>query len=188
MTNLYTDEDLRLSQNQRNFYLYFYIGIACAYVAFLVGMFVLYASLPYRDPNGIWVEVAACAVTVLFIFFSFPYLGIAYRRANAYYKMLRFISVGRKEGCILPFDEVDDWTIRDGVDVNVANFTVYDKVKKEKVVRHIFVDGEKDFPPFEQGDVVKIVSQGNLLISYEILEKGVPAFAELATEKNEQGE
>ena len=33
----------------------------------------------------------------------------------------------------------------------------------------IYVDGEKDFPPFEEGQQVRIVSQGNLLIEYEIL-------------------
>ena len=32
------------------------------------------------------------------------------------------------------------------------------------------MDGEKEFPPFLKGQRVKIVSQGNLLISYEILE------------------
>ena len=37
------------------------------------------------------------------------------------------------------------------------------------MIRQIYVDGEKDFPPFEEGQQVRIVSQGNLLIEYEIL-------------------
>lgn len=186
MTNLYTDEDLRLASKQRNRLLSVYIAICVAYVVFLAAMLGYYISLPYQDEAGIWVQVVTCAVTVLFIFFSFPYMGICFKRCNAYYRMMKFISVGLKEGTVLPFEEVDDWTVWDGVDVNVANFTVYDKVKKEKVVRHIYVDGEKDFPPFQAGDLIKIVSQGNLLIAYEIVEKGGGAFSEFDPGQTEE--
>ena len=34
-----------------------------------------------------------------------------------------------------------------------------------------YVDGEKDFPPFEEGKSVHIISQGNLLIEYELMKE-----------------
>ena len=39
------------------------------------------------------------------------------------------------------------------------------------MIRQIYVDGEKDFPPFEEGEEVRFVSQGNLLIEYEIIKE-----------------
>ena len=38
------------------------------------------------------------------------------------------------------------------------------------MIRQIYVDGEKDFPPFEEGQSVRVISQGNLLIEYEIVD------------------
>ena len=83
--------------------------------------------------------------------------------------MLKFISLGLKESAVLPFAGIDDWLTHDGVDVNVANFQVRNIKRDEEMIRQIYVDGEKDFPPFEEGHQVRIVSQGNLLIEYEIL-------------------
>ncbi len=100
--------------------------------------------------------------------------------------MLKFISVGLKEYSCMPFSEIEDWTTRDNVDVNVAVFSVYNRKSDEEMFRHIYVDGEKEFPPFLKGQRVKIVSQGNLLISYEILEDFCENSAE--TEAFGQGE
>ena len=84
--------------------------------------------------------------------------------------MLRYISLGLKEGAVAPFEEVDDWTTRDGVDVNVADFSVPNVKRDGTMTRQVYVDGEKDFPPFEAGMTVRMVTQGNLLLEYEILE------------------
>ena len=83
--------------------------------------------------------------------------------------MLKFISLGLKEYAVLPFAGIDDWITRDGVDVNVATFRVRNVKRDEEMIRQIYVDGEKDFPPFEEEQTVRVVSQGNLLIEYEIL-------------------
>ena len=71
----------------------------------------------------------------------------------------------------MPFEGIEDWTTRDGVDVNVALFRVRHIKRDEEMVRQIYIDGEKDFPPFEEEDMVRVVSQGNLLIEYEILSR-----------------
>ncbi len=168
MTQLYSDRDLYEAYRQKRKLLF---GLLFATALWLVGFSVciaLYVMLPYNDPNGTWYTVAACVWTGLYLLFCFPYLGISYKRCRAYYKMLTYISVGLKEYFVAPFAYVDDWTTHDGVDVNVAVFTVRGVKRDEEMKRQIFVDGEKDFPPFEEGDHVRMITHGNLLIAYEI--------------------
>ena len=73
---------------------------------------------------------------------------------------------------LLPlYVSMDGKTLRDGVDVNVATFSVRNIKRDETMIRQIYVDGEKDFPPFEEGKSVHIISQGNLLIEYELMKE-----------------
>lgn len=169
MTKLYTNDDLWDAVRQKHRLFYGFLAAVLLYAAGLIAGVAVYVSLPYDEPNSVYVVVAVSILTGLFILFSVPYMGISYRRSKSYVKMLRFISVGLKEYSVLPFREIDDWTTRDGVDVNVALFGVKNVKKDEELLRRIFVDGEKDFPPFRAGDRVRMVTQGNLLIAYEVI-------------------
>ncbi len=171
MIRLYTDQDLLDAHRQRGRILAVFFAVLFAYLALLTAFIIYYVSLPYADPNGIWVQWVVSIASVLFVFFCFPFMGIKFKRCNAYYKMLRFITVGLKECSIAPFAGIEDWTTKDGVDVNVASFTVRGVKRNETMIRQIFIDGEKDYPPFYEGDVVKFVTQGNLLIAYEIIKE-----------------
>ncbi len=170
MTDIYQDSDLFNAVKQQRRILAVYFAVLALFLAGLAAMLTVYLLLPYGSPNGTWVIVATGVWTALFIAFSFPYLGISYKRCHAYVKMLRFISVGLKECMTAPFAGIDDWTTHDGVDVNVARFSVPNRKREEEMERQVFVDGEKDFPPFEEGHSVRFITQGNLLVSYEILD------------------
>ena len=167
MTRLYSDADLWDAHMQRRRILGVFFGVTGVYLAGFAALLVYYIMLPYEDPNQDWVIALACAATALYIIFLFPYMGITFKRCNAYCKMLRFISVGLKEYMTAPFAGIEDWTTRDGVDVNVATFRVHNIKRDEDMIRQIYVDGEKDFPPFEEGRQFRLISQGNLLIEYE---------------------
>lgn len=172
MTRLYHNRDLLNAVSQRRRLL---LGFFVATGIFLAGLAVLvtfYTLLPYNDPSAKWYIVGTSVLTAVYIAFCFPYMGISFKRCNAYCKMLGFISKGLKEYSVLPFFEIDDWTTRDGVDVNVALFKVKNVKKDEELIRQIYVDGEKDFPPFREGKRVRLISQGNLLIEYEFAEDG----------------
>ncbi len=169
MTYLYSDSDLWDAFIQRRKYLAVFLSVTAAALAGLLTIFILYSQLPYKDPNGSWMIAVACIIVALYIIFSFPFMGICYKRCNSYCKMLRYISVGLKENFCAPFAGVEDWIVRDGVDVNVATFEVKNIKREETMLRRIYVDGEKEFPPFEEGDEVRFVSQGNLLLAYEII-------------------
>lgn len=169
MIRLYNDLDLLDACRQRRRLLLGFLIATGLFLAGLTTLVVFYILLPYEDPSGVWYIVGTSALTGIYIIFCFPYMGISFKRCNAYCKMLGFISKGRKEYAQLPFSDIDDWTTRDGVDVNVALFRVKNVKKDEELIRQIYVDGEKDFPPFQEGMQVKLISQGNLLIEYEIV-------------------
>lgn len=170
MIKIYSDRDLWEAALQRRKILGGFLAATGIFVSGLIALVVYYILLPYNDPNGTWVIAVTSVLTALYLIFTFPYMGISFKRCNAYCKMLKFISVGLKEYSVVPFEGIDDWRTHDGVDVNVANFSVRNIKRDETMTRQIYVDGEKDFPPFEEGKYARIISQGNLLIEYELLE------------------
>ncbi len=170
MIRIYEDKDLYAAVRQQRRILGVYFAVIALFLVGLAALLAVYLLLPYGSSDGTWVIVATSVWTAMFIAFSFPYMGISYKRCHAYVKMLRFITLGLKESMTAPFAGIEDWTTHDGVDVNVATFNVPNRKREEEMVRQIFVDGEKDFPPFEVGGSVRTVTQGNLLVEYEILD------------------
>ena len=170
MTKLYSDNDLWNAMRQKRKLLGIFYAVTAVCFLALLGLIVFYTQLPYEDPNGTWVIAVSCTVVGLYLLFVFPYMEISFKRCNAYCKMLKYISLGRKESWALPFEDIDDWKTHDGVDVNVAVFAVSNIKRDETMHRQIYIDGEKPFPAFQAGDTVKFVSQGNLLIEYEIIQ------------------
>ena len=170
MTRLYSDKDLWEAVLQKRRILAVFFAVTGVFALGLVAFTVGYILLPYEDPRGKWIIAATCVLTALYLIFVFPYMGISFKRSRAYCKMLNFISIGLKESAVLPFHGIEDWTTHDGVDVNVAVFEVHNIKRDEVMLRQIYIDGEKDFPEFKEGQYVRLVTQGNLLIEYEILE------------------
>lgn len=170
MVELYSDGDYWDAFIQRRKILAVFWAVTSVCLLAFVAFIVWYTQLPYRSPDGPWVIAGTCVLVALYMIFVFPFMGIKFKRSNAYCKMLKFISLGLKECSVMPFEDIEDWVTRDGVDCNVAVFSVKNIKKDEPMRRQIFIDGEKEFPPFHAGDLVRVISQGNLLIAYEILE------------------
>lgn len=170
MVTLYSDDDLWNAVGQKRRLLAIFFAALGVWLLAVAGCATWYAMLPYEDPMLPWVIVIVCVITALFFMFAFPFMGISYKRSKAYVKMLKFFSEGLKECCIAPFEGVDDWLTHDGVDVNVADFSVPNLKRDGMMTRQIYIDGEKDFPPFREGCRAKLVVQGNILLEYELLE------------------
>ena len=145
---LYTDDDLWNAVMQKRKLLAVFLAVFGVWLVAVVGCAVWYAMLPYEDQMQPWVIVITCVITAIFLMFTFPYMGISYKRCKNYVRMLKFFSEGLKECCIAPFEGIDDWMTHDGVDVNVADFSVPNVKRDGMMTRRILVDGEKDFPPF----------------------------------------
>ena len=170
MIKLYSDEDLWNAVRQKRRLLSIFFVVLGVWLLAVVGCAVWYAMLPYKDSMQKWVIVIVCAITAIFFMFAFPFMGISYKRSKAYVKMLKFFSAGLKECCVAPFEGVNDWITHDGVDVNVADFSVPNLKRDGMMTRQVYIDGEKDFPPFKEGEKAKFIVQGNILLEYEILE------------------
>ncbi len=191
MIKLYSDEDFYSAIVQRRKIVFVYCLVAAIALAAIGVLLAYYISLPYGDNNTTWVMAVASFIMIFFVFFTFPFMGIKFMRCHKYCKKLKNMSVGLKEQSTHVFDGIDDWTTREGVDVNVARFVVRSVKRNEKSVRQIYVDGEKDYPPFYEGDTVKMITHGNFLISYEIIEQSKirgEAFEEFPENSQKEGE
>ena len=71
------------------------------------------------------------------------------------------------------------------MDVNVADFSVPNVKRDGMMTRQVYVDGEKDFPPFEEGKRVGFVTQGNLLVEYELMDDGKETSGKTEAKENE---
>ena len=60
---------------------------------------------------------------------------------------------------------------KDGVDCKALVFLEWNKFKKGFFERKVLVFAEKEFPKFEENMNVRYVTQSNVLVSYEILDK-----------------
>ena len=103
MTKLYSDADLLNAFRQRRRILGIFFAVTGVYLAGFLALFIYYVMLPYEDPNQTWTIAVTCVLTAIYIIFLFPYMGICFKRCNAYCKMLRFITVGLKEYSVAPF-------------------------------------------------------------------------------------
>ena len=169
MVKIYSDRDLLDAVKQKHRLLLIFWLVTAFVAAGFLACVICYLRLPYHDERGNIIVAVTSVLLALYLIFCFPFCDICLKRVRAYCRMLGFISEGLKESAVLPFEDIDDWTTRDNVDVNVAVFGVKNIKRDEVMHRHIYVDGEKEFPPFVVGDKVRIVTQGNLLIEYEIL-------------------
>lgn len=168
MIKIYEDKDLYDAVMQQRRILYVFYAVTAVILAAFAALLVVYLRLPYGSSNGVWVIVATSVAAAIYISFAFPYMGICYKRCHAYVKMLRYLSRGLKETMTAPFIGIEDWTTHDGVDVNVATFRVPNRKGEEDMTRQVYIDGEKDFPPFEEGHNVCVVTHGNLLVEYKL--------------------
>ena len=171
MTDYFLLDELNSAKKQRKRILIFYYVILGIYLACAIAVFVYYLTLPYKAEQIVWVKVIQYSLGGLFVIFSFLYLGIKFKRVNRYYKLCVNLSVGLKETTVASFLRYDeDVQQKDGVDCKALIFSEWNKYKKDFYERKVLVFYEKPFPEIKEGENVKFITQGNFLISYEIIE------------------
>lgn len=166
MITIYDDDDFFAAYRQYKRIIFVYALIAVIYAAGVIAIGATYISLPYGDSNQTLLKVIFGIITGIFVIFSYPYLGVKMRRSAAYYKLLKGASVGIKETNLAYFDRIDDWEVKDRVDVNVLVFKTWNGKKREWDERKQYIDAEKDVPEFKENEEVLTVTYGNVIISY----------------------
>ena len=170
MTDYFVEKDYYDVMKQKKRVWRIYLCIAALYLVLSVGLFLWYRTLPYMSPKINTVKFIHYSLTVVMTIFSFIYIGIYYKRVNRFYKLSYNLLTGLKEtstGSFLEYDEtLQD---KDGVDFKSLIFIEWNKYKKDFYERKVLVFDERPFPEFKENQNVKYVTQGNVLISYEIL-------------------
>lgn len=180
MIKVYSDEDFNQAYRQKNTVLYVFLGVFMVYLAGCIACLCYHISLPYAHPNLYIPKWIVYVLTVAFVCFSFPFMGIKFRRVNKYYKMLYYISSGIKneeKNYFVKFEKCD--IQKDNVDAVACVFMTWNRKKQEWMKRELYFDVEKPLPEFSKGDLVRYISQSNFIIEYEILAKSVLEIEEI---------
>lgn len=174
MIKYFNDDLLIQSKNQRKRVLTIFFVILSVYLAVSIGLFVWYTTLPYQSPTIMTIKIIHYSLTIIMAIFSVIYLGIAFKRVNRFYKLVINLATGIREtstGSFLDYDE--NLHDKDGVDCKALVFIEWNKYKNDYFERKVLVFYEFEFPKFTPNANVKYITQGNFLISYEILDNPI---------------
>lgn len=172
MVNVYKQSDydnaLKLKKKLLVIYL-ICIGVLLVPMGILFGLYLSlpYASTPQIEWQGNLYMIINCIITTLGVIFSFVYLGIPYKRAKSYFKLLDDIRVGQKVKNVSTFLQNDLSITKIGnVDFHVMVVLEWSDKTQEFMRRHVLVDKEKQMPNFKNGDIISYVTHANVLLSY----------------------
>ena len=170
MTTYFHEEELTSVKKQRKNCLIAYFIVLGIYIIASACTFVWYLTLPYQSPKIATVKLIEYPLTGVFVIFSFIFLGIKFKRVNKYYKLCLHLVEGIKETYTGNFFEYDETVqVKDGVDFKSLVFIEWNKYKNDFFERKVLVFNEKPFPEIPEKANVTYVTQGNVLLSYEIL-------------------
>lgn len=167
MTLVYEDGDLLAAYKQKRKLFFIYLAVAIVYAAICIAAIVYYVNLPYKDPMQALPKWSVWVCSCLFVIFSYIFLGIKFHRVRKYYKLVSYVSVGLKAVNNSVFLRYETPELKDGVDYYVLIMSEWSKKKSEYMDRKIYCDKEKDLPAFESGDLVRYLTQGNVIVGYE---------------------
>lgn len=169
MTIVFNDDDLIAAYKQQRNILRGFLGVTFIFAVICIACLVYFMSLPYEDPLQPVPQVIASAVSCVYVVFAYVFMGIKFHRARRYYKLISYVSVGMKQVNNSIFLRYEEPELRDGVDFYVLIFSEWSKKKSEYMDRKIYCDKEKPLPAFQKGDEVCYLTQGNVIIEYEIV-------------------
>ena len=169
MTVIFNDSDLLSAYSQKRKIFWFYMLVLAVFAALCITCLVVFMNMPYKAPAQAIPKWIVYVASVLFVIFSFPYLGIKYLRIRKYYKLIAYLSVGLKQVNESKFLRYEDYETKDGVDLYILIFSEWNAKKSEYMDRKIMFDKENPLPEFQGGDIVRYLSQGNLMVAYEVI-------------------
>ncbi|MGN1234648.1 MAG: hypothetical protein ACI4U2_01540 [Christensenellaceae bacterium] len=172
MTTIYSDADYLAALEQKRKYFTLYMSVLAAYLVVCGVMLALFMAEPYKGSLQPLYQAIIYILTFAFVAFSFPFLGIKYRRIRKYCELQRLFSDGIKVRAQGEFFGFFEGTQKDGVDVDLCIIRNWNERKHVYDERQFYIDREKPIPPFEEGDEVLLITEGNVLIEYEIIKKG----------------
>ncbi len=172
MTNVYTENDYdnALKLKKKLLYIYFAVlavGIVACAVVFILFLRMPYISTPELGAKKNLYQFLVCLISAIEVIFSFIYLGIPYKRAKYYFKLMDDIKTGRKMLSESTFLQNETYINEVGnVDFHVMAVLEWSDKTQEYMRRNVLVDKEKPMPDFKNGDIIKYVTHANVLLAY----------------------
>lgn len=148
-----------------------YLIILGLYFLISAGLFYWYMTLPYKSSQILTIKLIHYPLTIIMFVFSIIWLAIKYKRTYKTYVTaynLLHVKNQTSEGSFLEYDErVED---KDGVDYKALVFLEWNKFKNDYFERKVLVFEQLPLPEIPENAKVRYVTQGNVLIRYEILD------------------
>ena len=172
MKNVYSENDYDNALKLKKKLLYIYFAVLAAGVIVCAVFFVMFLRLPYISTPELetkknWYLAAVCIVSAIEVIFSFIYLGIPYKRAKYYFRLMDDIKVGKKMVSESTFLQNESYINEVGnVDFHVMAVLEWSDKTQEYMRRNVLVDKEKPMPDFKNGDIIKYVTHANVLLAY----------------------
>ena len=186
---VYNDADLLSAYKQKNKTLLVFWGITLVYLAVCIAMLVFHISLPYASDLDVIPQAVTYVLSAVYVIIIFPFMVIKYHRVRKYLTMLSFLSKGLKMTETNYFYTFREQTLqKDNIDVLSCVFATWSKKKEEWMEREVYADVEKPKPDIDSGDLVRYVTQSNILVQYEVLQKHAYEFYEEDEEEYEDEE
>ena len=186
---VYKDADLLAAYKQKNKTLLVFWGITLVYLAVCIAMVVFHTSLPYASDLDVIPQAVTYVLSAVYVIIVFPFMVIKYHRVKKYLTMLTFLSKGLKMMEINYFYTFREQKLqKDNIDVLSCVFATWSKKKEEWMEREIYADVEKPTPDIDSGDLVRYITQSNILVQYEVLQKHAYEFYEEDDEDYEDEE
>lgn len=186
---VYKDADLLAAYKQKNKTLLVFWGITLVYLAVCIAMVVFHTSLPYASDLDVIPQAVTYVLSAVYVIIVFPFMVIKYHRVKKYLAMLTFLSKGLKMMETNYFYTFREQKLqKDNIDVLSCVFATWSKKKEEWMEREIYADIEKPTPDIDSGDLVRYITQSNILVQYEVLQKHAYEFYEEDDEDYEDEE
>ncbi len=192
MINVYEQKDYDNAYKLKKKLLTLYFVVLSVFIVAVAVIFILYTRLPYAstkeiERKGNLYMALNSVITAIAVILSFVYLGIPYKRAKAYFKLLDNIRIGQKLKNVSTFLQ-NDLTVSEVNQVDFHTMVVLEWSDKtqEFMRRHVLVDKEKPMPNLKSGDIIVYTTHSNVLLSYG-LKSQEDVFDELNEKENNNG-
>ncbi len=170
MTQVYTGEEYIAERKLQKRFLHVWLGLLGAVVAVVIACLIINALLPYKSPIAVYPRAAAYIISIIFALLSYPFLAVKYTRMKNYVKILKHIQDGLKEGWTGEFIEFNRAVeVKEGVDFYSMTTYEFNSHKDEYFIRKVLLDRERPMPELNEGDMVHYITQGNILVAYEVI-------------------
>ena len=172
MMEYFKKEDYKKAISQKKKLSIIYTIIAIIYGVISAVVLSYYLTLPYLSQKISTLKTIFYTITVIFAFFSVLFFCLPFKMVRKYIKFAINLTQGRKEESEAHFLEYDNKLVeKEGVECKTLIFLEWNKYKNDYYERRVFVFNEKPFPKFIENQKIKLITQGNFLVSYEILKE-----------------